>query len=313
MSFDPQSVLDIAHAEVGYLEKKSNSNLYDKTANAGSGNYTKYNKEMHDIYPAVMDFPAAWCDAFVDWCFYKAYGVANAKGILAGNFDDYTVQSAQLYKNKGAFDQNPKVGDQVFFKGSAGINHTGLVYKVTSSAIYTIEGNTSNKVAYREYPRNSSRIAGYGHPLYGASTSQTEQLQSPVTSDIEKLAREVIDGKYGDGEERRAALGSKYSAVRMRVNQLLGKAVPTRYSTGTYVTSVNLNVRTGAGTNYRKKAKSELTADGQKHSTADGTLKYGTPVTVTQVKTVGIDVWGLIPSGWICLEYQGKKYANKVS
>ena len=35
-------VIKIADAEVGYLEKKSNSNLYDKTANAGSNNYTKY-------------------------------------------------------------------------------------------------------------------------------------------------------------------------------------------------------------------------------------------------------------------------------
>ena len=38
----PQAVLKIAEAEVGYLEKKSAANLYDKTANAGRNNYTKY-------------------------------------------------------------------------------------------------------------------------------------------------------------------------------------------------------------------------------------------------------------------------------
>ena len=96
-------VIEIALAEVGYLEKKSNSQLDSKTANAGSANYTKYGRDMHKLYPSVMDFPAAWCDAFVDWCFYKAYGVANAKGLLGGNFNDYTVSSAQLYKNKGAW------------------------------------------------------------------------------------------------------------------------------------------------------------------------------------------------------------------
>ena len=96
-------VINIALAEVGYLEKASNKQLNSKTANAGRANYTKYGKELHDIYPTVMDFPAAWCDAFVDWCFYKAYGVANAKGLLAGNFNDYTVASAQLYKNKKAW------------------------------------------------------------------------------------------------------------------------------------------------------------------------------------------------------------------
>ena len=40
-------VLKVAEAEVGYLEKKSNAFLNDKTANAGSANYTKYTYEMH--------------------------------------------------------------------------------------------------------------------------------------------------------------------------------------------------------------------------------------------------------------------------
>ena len=115
-------VLKIAEAEVGYLEKKSNSQLDSKTANAGSGNYTKYGRDMHNIYPSVMDFPAAWCDAFVDWCFYKAYGVSNAKGLIGGNFNDYTPSSAQLYKNKKAWYSSPKVGDQIFFKNSTHCN-----------------------------------------------------------------------------------------------------------------------------------------------------------------------------------------------
>ena len=35
-----------AEAEIGYLEKKSNKDLDDKTANAGSSNYTKYNRDL---------------------------------------------------------------------------------------------------------------------------------------------------------------------------------------------------------------------------------------------------------------------------
>ena len=35
-------VLEIALAEVGYLEKKSAKDLDSKTANAGYNNYTKY-------------------------------------------------------------------------------------------------------------------------------------------------------------------------------------------------------------------------------------------------------------------------------
>lgn len=169
-------VLAIALTEVGYLEKKSNSQLDSKTANAGSNNYTKYGRDMHAIYPSVMDFPAAWCDCFVDWCFYKAYGITNAKGLLGGDFNDYTVSSAQLYKNKNAwYTSNPKKGDQIFFKNSTRICHTGLVYDVDSKYVYTIEGNTSSSagvianggaVCKKKYLLTYSRIAGYGRPKY---------------------------------------------------------------------------------------------------------------------------------------------------
>ena len=169
-------VIKIALAEEGYLEKKSNSQLYNKTANAGSANYTKYGKEMHDIYPSVMDFPAAWCDAFVDWCFYKAYGIATAKSLIGGNFNDYTVSSAQLYKDKKSwYTSNPQIGDQIFFKNSKRICHTGLVYNVDSTYVYTIEGNTSGAsgviangggVCRKKYKLTDSAIAGYGRPKY---------------------------------------------------------------------------------------------------------------------------------------------------
>lgn len=179
-------VINIALAEVGYLEKKSNASLDNKTANAGSNNYTKYGRDMHNVYPSVMDAHAAWCDAFVDWCFYKAYGVANAKGLLSGNFNDYTVASAQLYKNKGVYyKSNPKVGDQIFFNNGSRICHTGLVYAIDSKNVYTIEGNTSSAngvvvnggaVAQKQYELTYSRIDGYGRPKYDTEDSHDYSL-----------------------------------------------------------------------------------------------------------------------------------------
>jgi len=182
MANTADKVISIALSQVGYLEKsrvayQADKNvLYKFTEGAGSDNYTKYGKEMHDIYPAVMDFPAAWCDCFVDWCFYQAYGVANAKGLLCGNFDDYTVASAQLYKNKNAYyKKNPQVGDQIFFNNGTRICHTGLVYKVSSDTVYTVEGNTNagntlvpngGGVAKKSYPLTYERIDGYGRPKY---------------------------------------------------------------------------------------------------------------------------------------------------
>ena len=72
-------VLEIARAEIGYLEKASPMNLDSKTGNAGAGNYTKY---WRDLYPSYQGQP--WCDCFVGWCFLQAYGVTNAKKLLAG-------------------------------------------------------------------------------------------------------------------------------------------------------------------------------------------------------------------------------------
>lgn len=168
-------VIAIARAEVGYLEKKSNRFLDSKTLNAGSNNYTKYGRDMHKIYQSVMDFPAPWCDAFVDWCFQKAYGISTAKSFLGGDFNDYTPSSAQLYKNKGAWYKEPKIGDQIFFTNGKRIYHTGIVYNVDKRYVYTVEGNTSGGsgvvangggVFEKKYLLTNSKIAGYGRPKY---------------------------------------------------------------------------------------------------------------------------------------------------
>ncbi|MBO7465489.1 MAG: CHAP domain-containing protein [Bacteroidales bacterium] len=179
-----EKVIAIALAEEGYLEKSKSAYLKDKKVldskvnGAGSENYTKYGRDMNELYPAVMNFPAPWCDCFVDWCFYKAYGIANAKALLAGDFDDLTSSSAQLCKNKNAWHtSNPQPGDQIFFIDSATsrIGHTGLVYKVSGGYVYTIEGNTSNAsgvvrnggcVSKKSYSLSYRYIAGYGRPKY---------------------------------------------------------------------------------------------------------------------------------------------------
>ncbi|MFQ8601838.1 MAG: hypothetical protein ACLSAO_02000 [Anaerovoracaceae bacterium] len=75
---------------------------------------------------------------------------------------------------------------------------------------------------------------------------------------------------------------------------------------------VNLNVRTGPGTNYSRKKRSQLTADGKKYS-LKGTYavyKKGTRVTVKAVRSVGSDIWIKTPSGWICAKKGSKIYAK---
>lgn len=214
-------VIDIALAEVGYLEKKSNSQLDSKTANAGKNNYTKYGRDMHKLRPSVMDFPAAWCDAYVDDCFVKAYGEKEAEKLLGG-FNDYTPTSAQYYKDRGAFFSDPEFGDQIFFHNGTRICHTGLVYKVTATRVYTVEGNTSGAsgviangggVCKKSYSRSYWKIAGYGRPKYDPepdkAPAETEKKGSGYMFEVHDLV------KGNKGEEvrflQRLLIGHGYS------------------------------------------------------------------------------------------------------
>lgn len=56
----------------------------------------------------------------------------------------------------------------------------------------------------------------------GGSPSHSTPSNPIETKSTEELAREVIDGKYGNGEDRKNALGSRYDEVQARVNEILG-------------------------------------------------------------------------------------------
>lgn len=129
-----EKVILIAKNEIGYLEKKSNSQLDSKTANAGSNNHTKY---WRDIKPSYQGQP--WCACFVSWCFMKAFGLETARKLLKHWPYVYCPTMSGLF----TLNANPKVGDIVIFKHNGTFTHTGLVTAVVGDRFYTIEGNTS--------------------------------------------------------------------------------------------------------------------------------------------------------------------------
>lgn len=124
----------IAKNEIGYLEKKSNSQLDSKATNAGSNNYTKY---WRDIKPSYQGQP--WCAAFVSWCFMKAFGQEKAKKLLKHWPYVYCPTLGNLFTKNA----NPKIGDIVIFYHNRTFTHTGIVTAVIGDRFYTIEGNTS--------------------------------------------------------------------------------------------------------------------------------------------------------------------------
>ena len=221
-------VLSVARNEVGYLEKKSNSQLDDKTANAGDGNYSKYARDLDNIdgfYNGKKN-GYSWCDIFVDWCFVKAFGVNRALELLCQPLKSCGAGvgfSCDYYKNNGQFFTKAQIGDQIFFKNSKGVRtHTGLVVGVDDKYVYTIEGNSGDGVREKKYTHNSSSIYGYGRPNYIIEEPKIE-VPTPTKS-IDEIAREVIAGKWGNGDDRKNRLnnaGYNYSEVQAKVNQLL--------------------------------------------------------------------------------------------
>lgn len=54
-----------------------------------------------------------------------------------------------------------------------------------------------------------------------------EDVENSVdnSKSIEELAQEVINGKYGNGEERKQKLGNLYNEVQAKVNSIYGQNV----------------------------------------------------------------------------------------
>lgn len=213
-------VIKVAEGEVGYLEKRSNKDLNSKTANAGEKNYTKYGEWYGDN-------PDYWCAMFICWCFHKAYGDAEAKKLLCGGYSAACETLRKQFLNKGRFYvSSPKVGDLIFFDGSrhAGANHIGIVYKVTYSTVYTIEGNTSGGssvidngggVAKKSYSRNYRRIIGYGRPKYEEEKKPAEKNSyygkyTGKSSRIDSVLKAVgVPSAYRGSWKKRKALAEK--------------------------------------------------------------------------------------------------------
>lgn len=76
-----------------------------------------------------------------------------------------------------------------------------------------------------------------------------------------------------------------------------------KYTIGTYKTTSNLHVRSGAGTKYKAKTYKQLTDNARQQNARLGGIyngyRKGVVCTVTKVS----GNWGYTKSGWICLDY----------
>lgn len=136
-----------------------------------------------------------------------------------------------LYKKIGRWKEadsyTPQIGDIVMYdwhdsgKGDCvgAPDHVGFVFSVSGNSFTVIEGNIADSVGKRMMTVDGKNIRGFCLPDYASKA--TAALSEKPGSDI---AHEVIDGKWGNGEERKKRLraaGYDPKAVQNRVNELL--------------------------------------------------------------------------------------------
>ena len=233
-TYTAANVVALALAEVGYMEKASNSQLDSKTANAGHNNWTKYAAYIDNNCPDFYNGKKNgfdWCDIFNDYIHVRAAGDAEEarKGLYQPKRSTGAgcPYSAQFYRDNNAFIDRgkgtPKPGDQIFFGPKGDEYHTGIVVKVSGSTVYTVEGNSSDMVAERSYALSDTKITGYGRPKYTGTSSSTPATPSSTSVTPDIYYRVKAGGKWlpevKNLEDYAGIVGKAITDVAIRVTK----------------------------------------------------------------------------------------------
>ena len=206
-----------AMSQVGYREGANNWQKYSENADL---------QAMYGWKPQNQP----WCDVFVDSGFIECFGLKNACAMTyqpMGAGSALCRQSAQYYKDHGAFYQRPEIGDQVFFYASGDINHTGLVVRVDGGSVHTVEGNSSDMVAERVYSVSDSKIAGYGRPDWAVVDGK--DMDAPTTNHSGDATEKVDEPRYYELRFPYLEPGSTGDAVRAVQYALQARAYSLGY------------------------------------------------------------------------------------
>lgn len=182
-------------------------------------------KAIIDIYNGRKPLPRGYKVKYTDeWCatFVSAVAIkCQATDIIP--LECSCRKMVSLFQALGCWKESdsytPSPGDIIFYHwGDSGKgddksapNHVGIVEKVSGKTITVIEGNYNQAVKRRTIKVNGRYIRGYGLPKY-------------ETKSVEKLAKEVILGLWGNGAARKKALtaaGYNHKEVQAMVNKLL--------------------------------------------------------------------------------------------
>lgn len=186
-----------------------------------------FNTVKPNGYTAHISDP--WCAEGISAWAIEAYGKDNAKKYfpLSAGVPDMLDKARKLGIWKESDKTIPVVGYWVAYdwqdsgKGdnTGSPDHIGLVIKVEKNKFTVLECNkgVESKCGTRVMDINGRYIRGYITPNY----NKVEKSAEAERKRINKLADEVLRGKYGNGSVRKKLLGSDYDAVQAEVNRRL--------------------------------------------------------------------------------------------
>ena len=165
-----------------------------------------------------VSYSDAWCAAFISAMAVET-GMDKLIPISANCDEMYkkgTIMGISIPKSSWI----PKVGDIIFYDWNVNgeLDHVGAVKSIDGSGITVIEGNKNDSVAHRVINYKNGTITKILRPRY-----ETETVKRSY-KDYCNTAINVINGKYGNGENRKTKLekdGYSYEKVQAIVDILL--------------------------------------------------------------------------------------------
>ena len=192
-------------------------------------------------------------------------------------------------------------GCEVYYTSSKGKTYAGKVSAAVASALGIKDRGA--KESDTLYVLNHTTA-----PAILVECCFVDNKTDKAAWDVDKCAKAIVEAVIGKAVS--GGSGTSGSASSGSGNKTTS-STPSYKVGNTYTLQSNMVVRTGAGTNYRAKKHSELTADGQKHDKdRNGCLDKGTRITCQQVKKSGSNIWIKCPSGWIAAYYNKKTYVK---
>lgn len=220
-------------------------------------------------------------------------------------FSSVVIAQALLESNWGQSKLMMKAN--AVFGIKCGSNWKGKCYNAKTKECFDGKSFTNITAYFRAYNNLEESVSDY----FNLITKSTRYRKACVTKTPKECITEIKKGGYATDPNYVSSimfLIEHYNLTKYDNNQKENNKVD--YIVGkTYTTKVDLNIRTGAGTQYKKKDFDELTFNAQQHAyKRTGVLKKGTKVTCLDLIIKDNEIWFKIPSGFICANYKGKEY-----